>query len=416
MINVDFDKYRFRLIDDISLEDIASTWPWILEAEISGATIGTRPERGPGLISDDLVWYKGTWECGRWFGGRWVSGTWISGDWYGGIWDAKTIDDKKLSVEIDESSLDLGQSIWFNGRWFDGTWNGGTWVNGRWYGGTWNNGLWYRGIWNDGTWNNGLFSGGIWVLGTWNNGIFNTDVEPAYWLDGSWLGGDFENGMWYNGQWEEKNAPSRFGINAYNSRTATWHGGKWLSGSFYSRLNEDDNGIADVSDIHKYSIWYTGQWLRGDFYGGIAYNMDWKSGTWHGGILEEIQVIGLTGSTSTSENYFVLNGIFKFNIGDKITVIDNNVGLTYSVYGTNTQPEAYTVLYTVEDSDLKHTNVYVDRTISLNAVSPQETRLRVVSVFSQCNWKSGIWTNGIYKQGLWEGGLWYNGVFEAIWM
>ena len=416
LINVDFDKYRFRLIDGISLEDIASTWPWILEAEISGATIGTRPERGPGLISDDLVWYKGTWECGRWFGGRWVSGTWISGDWYGGIWDAKTIDDKKLLVEIDESSLDLGQSIWFNGRWFDGTWNGGTWVNGRWYGGTWNNGLWYRGIWNDGTWNNGLFSGGIWVLGTWNNGIFNTDVEPAYWLDGNWLGGDFENGMWYNGQWEEKNAPSRFGINAYNSRTATWHGGKWLSGSFYSRLNEDDNGIADVSDIHKYSIWYTGQWLRGDFYGGIAYNMDWKSGTWHGGILEEIQVIGLTGSASTSENYFVLNGIFKFNIGDKITVIDNNVGLTYSVYGTNTQPESYTVLYTVEDSDLKHTNVYVDRTISLNAVSPQETRLRVVSVFSQCNWKSGIWTNGIYKQGLWEGGLWYNGVFEAIWM
>ena len=64
----------------------------------------------------------------------------------------------------------------------------------------------------------------------------------------------------------------------------------------------------------------------------------------------------------------------------------------------------------------KHTNVYVDRTISLNAVSPQETRLRVVSVFSQCNWKSGIWTNGIYKQGLSEGGLWYNGVLEAIWM
>ena len=190
--------------------------------------------------------------------------------------------------------------------------------------------------------------GGIWVLGTWNNGIFNTDVEPAYWLDGRWYGGDFENGMWYNGQWEEKNAPSRFGVNSFNSRTATWHGGKWLGGSFYSRLNLDSNGEPDVSDIHKYSIWYTGQWLKGDFYGGVAYNIDWKSGTWHGGILEDVQVIGFTGSTTTSENYFVANGIFKFNIGDKITIIDNNASGSLGIaYGNNSVPQSYTVLYTV---------------------------------------------------------------------
>lgn len=410
LVNVDYTKYRFRLINNLSLEDLTLLAPWILEAEISGATIGTGD-------TGEIVWYKGTWECGRWFGGRWVSGNWLSGDWYGGVWDAKTIKDRNLQVDIDETSLDLSASVWFGGRWFDGTWNGGTWVNGRWYGGTWDNGLWYRGIWNDGTWNNGLFTGGIWVLGTWNNGIFNTDVEPAYWLDGKWYGGDFENGMWYNGQWEEKNAPSRFGINAFNSRTATWHGGKWLSGSFYSRLNLDSDGNPDVSDIHKYSIWYTGQWLKGDFYGGIAYNMDWKSGTWHGGILEDIQIIGVTGSTSTSENYFTLNGIFKFNIGDQITIIDNNSGgVLGNTYGSNPIPQTYTVLYTIEDTDLKYTDVYVNRTITLNAVTPVETKLRVVSVFAQCNWKSGIWTNGIYKQGLWEGGIWYNGVFEATWM
>jgi hypothetical protein len=409
LIDVDFTKYRFRLIDGLNIETLSTRYPWILEAEISDATIGEQ--------NGDLVWYKGLWECGRWFSGRWVSGTWLSGDWYGGIWDSKNIKDNKLFVEIDETSSNLLQSVWYDGRWFDGIWDNGTWVKGRWYGGSWNNGIWYRGIWNDGIWNDGSFCGGIWVLGTWNNGIFNTDIEPAYWLDGKWYGGDFENGMWYNGLFDEKNDTSRFGINAYSSRTATWHGGKWISGSFYSRLNLDDNGVPDVSDVHKYSIWYTGTWFKGDFYGGVAYNMDWKSGTWHGGILEDIQVIGLTGSTTTSENYFTVNGIFKFNIGDEITIIDNQVGGIYATaYGSNDSPDVYRVLYTVEDSVNKWTDVYVNRTITYSITPPVDAKLRVVSRFREVNWKTGIWTNGIFEKGLWEGGIWYNGVFEATWM
>jgi hypothetical protein len=341
----------------------------------------------------------------------------MSGDWYGGTWDSKNIQDNKLSIQIEETSEELMQSVWMSGRWFDGTWNGGTWVDGRWYGGTWNNGVWYRGIWNDGTWNNGLFQGGIWVLGTWNDGIFNTDVEPAYWLDGSWFGGDFENGMWYTGQFEGKTSISRFGTNAFNSRTATWHGGKFINAQFHSRLNLDDGGLPDVSDVHKYSIWYTGQFLSGDFFGGVAYNMDFKSGTWHGGILEDIQVIGITGSTTTSQNYFTLNGIFKFNIGDEVTLIDNESGGTYSsIYGSNSNPGIYTVLDVEEDTLNKWTKLYVNRIIITNAVAPQDTKLRLVSRFRQCNWKTGIWTNGIFEQGLWEGGIWYNGIFEADWM
>jgi hypothetical protein len=410
LVNVDFNKFRFRLIDGLDIESLSIAYPWILEAEISGATIGE--------LTGQLIWYKGIWECGRWFGGRWISGTWISGDWYGGTWESKNIKDSIISIEIDETSSEMMQSIWLNGRWFEGTWNMGTWVNGRWYGGTWNNGIWYRGIWNDGTWNNGLFSGGIWILGTWNDGIFNTDVEPSYWLNGSWFGGDFENGMWYNGQFEGKNSPSRFGTNAFNSRTATWHSGKFINAEFHSRLNLDDSGLPEVSDVHKYSIWYTGQFFSGEFYGGVAYNMDFKSGTWHGGILEDIQVIGLTGSTSSSNNYFVLNGIFKFNIGDEVTLIDNEEGGTYSIYGSNDTPINYKVLYTEEDMVNKWTKLYVNQSILLDVVPPINTRLRLVSRFRQCNWKSGIWTNGIYENGLWEGGIWYNGIFDsnAIWM
>ena len=408
--NVDFSKYRFRLVDGLNIETLSKNYPWIYEAEISGAVIGQR--------TDQLVWYKGNWECGRWFGGIWESGYWKSGDWYGGTWNSKLVKDNFINVEVDERSTGVSYSTWVNGRWYDGTWNNGVWANGRWYGGTWNNGLWYKGIWNDGTWNDGKFNGGIWVLGTWNNGIFNTDNEPSYWLDGYWYGGDFENGMWYSGLFEQRNFESRFGTNAYNSRTATWHGGKWMSGSFHSRLNLNDAGQYDVSDVHKYSIWYTGQWFSGNFYGGVAYNMDFKSGTWHGGILEDIQVIGLTGSVSTSENYFTLNGIFKFNIGDQISIIDNQIGNTYSIYGSNTNPQNYTVLYTIEDTLNKRTDVYVNRNINLSVTSPVDVGIRVVSKFGNCNWKSGIWTNGLFNTGLWEGGIWYNGVFgnNAVWM
>lgn len=410
LVNVDFEKYRFRLVDGLNIETLAINYPWIYEAEISGAVIGQN--------SGELVWYKGNWECGRWFGGTWMSGFWKSGDWYGGTWNSKLIKDNFINVEVDNNSTGASYSTWINGRWYDGTWNNGVWANGRWYGGTWNDGVWYKGIWNNGLWNNGKFNGGIWVQGKWNNGIFNTDNEPAYWIDGYWYGGDFENGMWYTGLFESKNVESRFGTNAYNSRTATWHGGKWVSGSFHSKLNLNDVGEYDVSDVHKYSIWYTGQWFSGDYYGGIAYNMDFKSGTWHGGILEDIQIIGVTGSTSSSNNYFSLNGIFKFNIGDEISIIDNGIGNTYSQFGSNDVPQKYKVLYTVEDTLNKRTNVYVNRTITTNVPVPVDMGIRIVSNFGNCDWKSGIWTNGIFDSGLWEGGIWYNGVFgqNAVWM
>ena len=407
--NVDFNKFRFRLVDGLNVEQLAIQFPWILEAEISGSVLG--------LNSDGLVWYKGTWECGRWFGGTWISGSWLSGDWYDGKWYSKTIKDNYISIEVDDKSSDTSQSTWFDGRWYKGTWDNGLWVNGRWYDGDWNNGVWFKGIWNDGIWNNGMFGGGVWVLGTWNNGIFNTDNEPAYWLDGTWYGGDFENGMWYNGSFESKNTESRFGVKSYNSRTSTWHGGKWISGSFHSKLNINDDNEYDVSDVHKYSIWKTGSWFSGDFYGGIAYNMDFKSGIWHGGILEDIQVIGF-GSDGVGENFFTLNGIFKFNIGDEINIIDNQIGNTYSNdFGSNSDPGRYTVLYTVEDSITDWTKVYVNRTITYDVNAPVDLGLRLVSRFRFCNWKSGIWTNGLFDSGLWEGGIWYNGVFgDATWM
>ena len=404
LIDVDFEKYRFRLIDGLNIETVNLQYSWLLEAELSGALIG--------LDTNGLVWYKGTWIFGRWFGGTWQSGVWMSGDWYDGTWNSSIVTDKKLTAEIDTKTVDFEQSFWYTGRWYGGTWNAGIWYGGRWYGGTWNNGMWHKGTWNDGTWNNGRFEGGIWVLGTWNNGIFNCDNEPAYWLDGKWYGGDFENGMWYNGYWEQKNTSSRFGTKSFNSRTANWQAGTWVSGSFFSFINTNDQGVLDVSDVHKYSIWKTGQWLSGEWYGGIAYNMDFKIGTWYGGILEDIEVIAI----DIIKNTFTLNGIFKFNIGDTINIIDNQIDNANSVYGSNLNPGVYRVLYQTEDTTNKRTILYVDSNLNGPAVtSVTDTGLRVVSKFKNLNWKSGIWTNGIYETGLWEGGIWYNGVFSGTW-
>jgi hypothetical protein len=404
LIDVDFEKYRFRLIDGLNIETVNLRYSWLLEAELSGALVG--------LYNGDLVWYKGTWIFGRWFGGTWQSGVWMSGDWYGGTWNSNTVTDKKLTAEVDTKTVDFEQSFWYTGRWYDGTWNAGIWNSGRWYAGTWNNGMWHKGTWNDGTWNNGNFEGGIWVLGTWNKGIFNCDNEPAYWLDGKWYGGDFENGMWYNGYWEQKNTSSRFGTKSFNSRTANWQAGTWVSGSFYSYINTNDKGVLDVCDVHKYSIWKTGQWLSGEWYGGIAYSMDFKTGTWYGGILEDIEVIGI----DIVKNTFTLNGIFKFNIGDTISIIDNQIDNANSVYGSNLNPIFYRVLYQTEDTINRRTIIYVDANLNGPNVTPAiNTGLRVVSKFNNLNWKSGIWTNGIYETGLWEGGIWYNGVFSGTW-
>ena len=411
LVDVDYTKYKFKLLDGLTLDIITTLYPWLLEAEISDAIIGMD-------TSMNLIWYTGIWHCGRWFGSSngkvatWVSGIWVSGDWYGGIWKSNTIVDKLITIDVQKIS-NTTSSIWYDGRWYDGTWENGTWQNGRWYGGIWNSGNWFNGIWNDGTWLDGNFTGGVWVLGNWKNGIFNTNNKPAYWLDGTWDGGDFENGIWYNGVWDQKNKKiSRFGVKSFNSRTSTWHAGKWVTGEFHSRLNLNDQGLPDVSSVHKLSIWRTGIWSSGNWYGGIAYNINFRSGTWHGGILEDIQICGV----DTTDNTFQLNGIFKFNIGDTIKVIDNQYGGSFSVYGSNDIPTTYKVLYQTEDDAGEFSTIYIDRNlVGTYSITEKDLNLRVVSYYEGSNWKSGIWMNGMFNNGLWDGGIWYNGVFNGTW-
>ena len=66
---------------------------------------------------------------------------------------------------------------------------------------------------------------------------------------------------------------------------------------------------------------------------------------------------------NSANNSFILNGLFKFNIGDEIYIIDNNAKNEYSKYGGNSQPGKYTILYVVENTTTKLTEVYVDEKI-----------------------------------------------------
>jgi hypothetical protein len=415
--NVDLENFRYELVDGLSLEDLTNNFSWVLEAEISEAILG-RDKNG------NFIWYSGIWHCGRWFGGTWYSGRWVNGDWYRGIWNSNNTTFGIISITVDDKFVDNSASRWFNGRWFDGTWNGGTWYFGRRYSGDWNTGNWYGGIWNDGKWNSGTFQGGIWVRGVWESGIFNCNSEPAYWLDGQFKLGDFENGIWYNGQFgNDRGILARFGTKSSNSRTSLWHGGKWIDGEFHSNLNIDSStGLPTISEIHKYSIWRTGIWLKGTFYGGIAYNIDFKNGSWFGGILEEIQVIGVDPilPATSSTNSIILNGIFKFNTGDEIWVIDDDRDGAFSPLGNNRNPLKYRINKIVEDDINKQTKVFLNYNLSSLGVDPSiatasynnvETGLRVVSHFKDSYWKSGLWTNGIFDGGQFDTGIWYNGVF-----
>lgn len=420
IVNIDLDKYKMIFVDGLYLDEIERKYPWFLEAEISNAIIGKD--------NNGLIWYSGIWHCGRWFGGTWISGRWISGDWYSGIWKSLKTTFKIISVDISSKTIDNSLSKWYSGRWFGGTWFGGTWYNGRKYDGTWYNGVWYNGIWNNGLWIDGVFSGGVWVQGKWESGLFNCNSKPSYWIDGEFISGDFENGMWYNGKFgNTQNLLSRFGTKSTNSRTTTWHGGDWINGQFHSYLNSDSQtNMPSISDIHKYTIWYTGNWYGGDFWGGIAYNINFYGGNWHGGILEDIQVSGIDSILPeiSSNNAITLNGVFRFNIGNNIWIINNEQSTPFYNIGNNDTPMNYRINNVELDTINKKTKIYLNYNLSTLGVdtpydsttySNVDTGLRVVSYFKNATWESGIWTSGIFDSGNFNSGIWYNGVFSANW-
>lgn len=404
LVNIDFSKFRFKMVDGLNLEILSEKYGWFLEAEVEDAVIGEN--------SNGLVWYSGIWHCGRWFGGTWYSGEWRDGTWYDGVWNSVQVQlfgsSAKVSLNIQLNDF----SKWFGGKWIKGTWNSGLWFEGRHYDGTWNNGEWFGGTWDSGTWNLGFFKGGIWIDGKWNDGIFSCDADQSYWIDGDWNGGDFSCGIWYNGTFDQRNGKkSRFGTNATNERKAIWFGGSWINGQFHSRLNIDKStGNPIPSLYHGYSIWYCGIWNNGEWFGGTCYQINWKLGNWYEGILYDIPVIGiLNGYPGTTK--VTLNGQFYFNRGDEIYIIDDNNSTPYNYLGELNNPKNYLIQDVFVDNVNSRTDIYIN-TSSGASISLTDTNNRVVSIFKKANWYNGVWFNGIFDGDNFKGGVWFNGIFR----
>jgi hypothetical protein len=346
LVNLDLSKYKFNLIDGLYLDLVSERYPWILEAEITQATIGV-DDNGP-------IFYNGIWHCGRWFGGTWYSGDWISGDWYEGEWNSNKVSITKVSAKVDKNSNDNNFSKWFSGNHHGGTWNNGSWYNGRWINGTWNNGEWFNGQWDQGTWNNGTFEAGTWIFGTWNNGKFNSSQGVSTWIDGTWNGGDFESGTWLDGNFTQKSedVKSRFGTNPTNSRKAIWKSGKFFLGEFHSILRQDSDGNNLPSLNHKYSIFETGKWSNGTWWGGTSLNIVCNNGIWKDGVSKEVEITQAYNNFN-NEGTLKLSGVYNFNRNDEIYIIDNlDPSGNWSSLGTNQSFGSYLV----KDIDIERIN------------------------------------------------------------
>ena len=232
-------------------------------------------------------------------------------------------------------------------------------------------------------------------------------------LCGWWL--FFACGFWYDGTFNQINGRvSRFGTRATNERKAIWYGGNWINGQFHSSLVLDSNNKPLPAKYNGYSIWYSGIWNNGIWYGGTCYQINWQLGTWYNGVLYDIDVIEITNSGNTTMlSSITLDGMYYFNLGDTIWIIDDNDSGIYSALGSISNPVSYLIQNIEVDIVSMTTTVFV---FFANAVVPNSTTSpsgnKVVSYFRKVNWHNGIWFNGIFNGDNYYGGIWFNGIFQ----
>jgi hypothetical protein len=144
--------------------------------------------------------------------------------------------------------------------------------------------------------------------------------------------------------------------------------------------------------------------------------MSFDYGIWNSGILNDISIIRI----NTNSNSFTLNGIYRFNLNDKITIMDNLTSSTYSVFGTTENPLTYQILDTTLDEESEQTEIVVDKVLanifgSTVDTGIIDTKLKLVSKFKNVTWKNGVWFNGLFEDGNFMNGIWYDGNFSGNW-
>lgn len=274
--DIDVEKYNYRLVDGLTVQQLELKYYWILNADMRNAIIGEN--------DNGLVWYQGDWLCGTWLDGTWYSGRALNIEWVSGNFYSYVIHNNFNLIDVIVSA-DPSNSIWYKGTFNSGNFYNGTWYSGTFYKGNKYDGLWYGGQFISGTWYAGNFMGGDFFDGTWLSGTFSETSSPSVWHYGTWLGGDFENGKWLNGIWDQTvRVKSRFGTKSSLLHQAIWEYGWWKGGEFHSGLTLDSSGNTIPSVSYSNSIWYNGVWEKGNFYGGTWKMGRFNNGVWYNGL------------------------------------------------------------------------------------------------------------------------------------
>lgn len=402
LVNLDLKKFKFKLVDSLSFEDILTKYQWILEAEIDNAIIGQD--------SSGIVWYSGLWNCGRFFGSKWYSGIWRDGDWYGDNFYSYNTYYKFLTVDVDYKNPNQSSSKWLNGEWHNGTFHDGKWFNGYFHNGTWDNGLFLDGQIDYVIWKKGTFSGGTWVNGLWYDGIFNSDNNQSYWLNGKFMCGDFESGIWYNGEFMPlEGCEVNFGTKSNNTRKAIFQGGIFNNGNLFSYKDTEDGVIVPSVD-NRFTIVNSGRFNSSKIYGGVI----------NGGLYENLDVYNCVVNDKViksingflTNNYIDLSGEYFFNIGDTIAINDRNITNPYSSLGSNTNPKKYVITKIEKISTFTRLHLNNDITI----VGSVPNREYIAPYFKNVTWHNGIVFNCLIEESKWKAGMFMGGIInDSIW-
>jgi hypothetical protein len=194
----------------------------------------------------------------------------------------------------------------------------------------------------------------------------------------------------------------------------------------FSGDSTDGLGNATVSTRHDLTIWRTGNCYSGNHWGGAAYQIDFGGGTWKGGVLDEIQIVGADAilPAENSNNALTLNGDFRFENGSSIWIVDDGNNGPFSALGSLANPKKYRVSSydKTGEGTYSRTKIYLSENLHELGVplayasatwSETDLGIRVVGKFTSAIWDSGIWGNGIFENSIFNGGLWIDGVFVS---
>jgi hypothetical protein len=404
--------------------DIITAAPWLLSADIQNAVVTLTPE-------GRLIWYSGDWFCGTW-----ENGIWYSGNWYGGIWKAGEFYSYEVNTSLSNPlvKVDSERSRWYAGKWEDGNWYNGTWYSGIWVRGIHHDGFWYDGCWLNGQWLNGEWYGGIWYEGFFRNGIMNQDNVSTHWYAGIFSGGDFQNGTWYNGIFYQENIDihSTFGTRSSISSRAIWLAGIFRGGEIWSGRGIGSGNIPFNID-NKSTLIYSGNFEAGVIYGGKWYLGNLLSDC----IVENLHWVGYRAITDVSFSNNTNSGLVFIAPNTIISGVNEGLPFRQSVLGIKTgsdfylkgRNDTYTTGYEIaiageasfigdyepvlglEDEYATHKvlanngkYIFIPFEEKLNPVILNYNTLRIVSLFSGGEFKSGVIEDALKKGGVISGG------------